>query len=255
VTMPYGPKGLTNLCGNAPTVLPDGGLFGSTATLRQTSLPYWSLRGRVRDALNQSDDQGAALRTAITDWHRFEHPYRGWGKAYPIGPDTPNPYDGGIAFYGWPSVESRGPCFGATASCEVFDYALRRAAPPDAGPGAGGGTDVYLRNKLPLPTSSSVVLTHTFRGFYVGTLPCADLPGAVLNPATMRCTVTFLENAKEVIEDGVGNDNGLCESNERCVATPNHGAYQGQGALIPAGTLSAGAITNVSLFTWELNGR
>ncbi|MDP1916976.1 MAG: hypothetical protein Q8L14_12045 [Myxococcales bacterium] len=259
--MPFGPRGLTNLCGNAPTVLPDGGLFGSTAALLQTSLPYWSFSGRILtggmgDSANQSDDTGPAALSAITDWHRFDNRFRGWGKAYPIGPDTPNPYDGGTAFYGWPSVQSRGACFGASAQCQVFDYSLRGIQPPDAGPGAGGATDVYLRNKLATPTSGMQAITHVFGGFLLTQTNCADLPGATWNSTTMQCSVTFLENAQEVLEDGVGNENGLCESNERCVVTRNFGAYQGHGLLIPDSTIGAGgAIQNVTLLRYEFNGR
>jgi hypothetical protein len=260
-TAPFGPKGLTNLCANAPTTLPDGGLFGSNATLLQTSLPYWTFSSRIRtgtvgDSANQSDDQGAAALSAITDWHRFDNRFRGWGKAGPIGPDTPNPYDGGIAFYGWPSVQHRGPCFGTNAVCEVFDYSLRGIEPPDAGPGAGGSTDIYLRNKLPAPTSGNQVLTHVFGGFLITSSNCADIPGASWNAQTMQCSITFLENAQELFEDGVGNDNGLCESNEHCLVTRNFGAYQGHGPLLPAGVIGTGGVVqNVTLFRPEFNGR
>ncbi len=161
------------------------------------------------DAANQSDDQGAALLTAITDWHRFDNRFRGWGKAGPIGPDTPNPYDGGTAFYGWPSINHRGPCFGAGVRCEVFDYSLRGIEPPDAGPGAGGVVDVYLRNKLPAPVSGAQVLTHVFGGYLINASNCGDVPGATWNAQTMQCSITFLENAQELYEDGVGNDNGV----------------------------------------------
>lgn len=260
-SVPFGPRGLTNLCANAPTTLPDGGLFGSNATLLQTSLPYWTFSSRIRtgamgDAANQSDDQGAALLTAITDWHRFDNRFRGWGKAGPIGPDTPNPYDGGTAFYGWPSINHRGPCFGAGVRCEVFDYSLRGIEPPDAGPGAGGVVDVYLRNKLPAPVSGAQVLTHVFGGYLINASNCGDVPGATWNAQTMQCSITFLENAQELYEDGVGNDNGLCESNEHCVVTRNFGAYQGHGALLSAGSIgTGGAVQNVTLFRYEFNGR
>ncbi len=38
---------------------------------------------------------------------------------------------------------------------------------------------------------------------------------------------TFLRNAVEI----TGNGNGLCESNETCLYTPNMGAYQGFGKI------------------------
>jgi hypothetical protein len=44
--------------------------------------------------------------------------------------------------------------------------------------------------------------------------------------------MTFLINAFEIDSNGIGNDNGLCKSNEHCIYAPNIGAYQGEGALI-----------------------
>jgi hypothetical protein len=38
---------------------------------------------------------------------------------------------------------------------------------------------------------------------------------------------TFLKYAYEVVGDGVGDDDMLCESNEGCIYSPNQGAYQG----------------------------
>jgi hypothetical protein len=39
-------------------------------------------------------------------------------------------------------------------------------------------------------------------------------------------------HAVELINDRVGDDDGLCESDEACAFAPNLGAYQGQGALL-----------------------
>ena len=37
--------------------------------------------------------------------------------------------------------------------------------------------------------------------------------------------VTVLRNAIEIIGDGIGDDDGLCGTNESCIYTPNIGAY------------------------------
>ena len=69
----------------------------------------------------------------------------------------------------------------------------------------------------------------------------------------------------EVIGDGIGNENGFCESNEACIFTPNVGAYQGHGNLVSANTPvsntptcsdigTGGTITNVTLYKYENNG-
>ena len=55
--------------------------------------------------------------------------------------------------------------------------------------------------------------------------------------------------------DGIGNENGLCESNETCLMTPNIGAYQGHGELVDAGTYSDSDLTNITLVRYAENGR
>jgi hypothetical protein len=65
---------------------------------------------------------------------------------------------------------------------------------------------------------------------------------------------TYLLNAVEVIGDGIGNDNGLCESNEACIYAPNFGAYQGEGTLSSTCTFSAGTVTGVTMYGYPTNG-
>ncbi|HMV76635.1 MAG TPA: hypothetical protein PKA14_01790, partial [Leptospiraceae bacterium] len=118
----------------------------------------------------------------------------------------------GIGLYNsaaFPSTLHRGQCSG-TNPCAIWDFSLK-------------STDTVLRNAnitgggTGCPTSSSV-FTHTYS----------------------TGSVTVLRNAVEIIGDGVGNENGICESNEDCLLTPNHGAYQGHGNLVKSSTLSGG---------------
>lgn len=64
--------------------------------------------------------------------------------------------------------------------------------------------------------------------------------------------ITFLINALEISTDGVGNDNGLCESGDRCIYSPNLGAYQGHGDYLANGTCSFqdGAVRNVIMYAY-----
>ena len=63
------------------------------------------------------------------------------------------------------------------------------------------------------------------------------------------------EEATELIGDFVGNDNGLCESNETCLATPNIGAYQGHGVLVRVGSIGAGGVLeHITLVRYASNG-
>jgi len=77
---------------------------------------------------------------------------------------------------------------------------------------------------------------------------------SLFNTGPLTCETTFLRNAVEIMDNGLGNENGLCESNETCLYTPNIGAYQGHGNLISAGPFTNGVITNVTLMKYEFNG-
>ncbi len=94
-------------------------------------------------------------------------------------------------------------------------------------------TDTEIRNVLSLPSGNDTV-THTWSG---------------------AGTSTLLRNAVEIRDDGIGNDNLLCESGETCLYTPNIGRYQGHGNLINAGTIgTGGTLENIILLQYETNG-
>lgn len=63
------------------------------------------------------------------------------------------------------------------------------------------------------------------------------------------CTTTHLRGAVE-LTDGIGNDNGLGESFEECLYSPNIGAYQGRGALVSV-PFSDGALVGVTLVGFD----
>jgi hypothetical protein len=63
----------------------------------------------------------------------------------------------------------------------------------------------------------------------------------------------FLRNAVELIDDAVGDDDALCESNEVCLFSPNAGAYQGHGELV-AVAFDQGSVSNVTLLGFSENG-
>ncbi|HMZ59204.1 MAG TPA: hypothetical protein PL048_10535 [Leptospiraceae bacterium] len=58
----------------------------------------------------------------------------------------------------------------------------------------------------------------------------------------------------EIFGDGTGNDNGLCESGENCIYTPNIGSYQGYGDLVPLSAISSGTLSNINLYKYSVNG-
>lgn len=67
---------------------------------------------------------------------------------------------------------------------------------------------------------------------------------------------SFLINAQEILNDGIGNDNGLCESLESCIYSPNFGVYQGEGDYLANGTCTFenGTITDVKMYAFPING-
>ncbi|MDH5217554.1 MAG: hypothetical protein OEX19_07655, partial [Gammaproteobacteria bacterium] len=126
--------------------------------------------------------------------------------------------DGGV----YPDLGNRGACT-TGVNCRIWDWNLL-------------GTDTVARNINTLHLMGNVAdtVSHTL------------LSGA---------TVAFLRNAVEIAGDGFGDDDGLCESSETCLYTPNIGVYQGHGAWISAGTFVDGdTLTGITLLMHESNG-
>jgi len=75
---------------------------------------------------------------------------------------------------------------------------------------------------------------------------------------TDATTTTFLRATREIQDDGIGNNNLLCESKETCLYMPNIGSYQGHGNLVSAGAFTdstIGGLTGITLMKYESNGR
>jgi len=66
----------------------------------------------------------------------------------------------------------------------------------------------------------------------------------------------FLVNAREVTGDGRGDDDGLCESGEACIFSPNLGPYQGEGDFTTRECLfQDGVVFDVTMYAYPENGR
>ncbi len=117
----------------------------------------------------------------------------------------------------FPNPDQQRRC-GYLDSCQILDLSLKN-------------NDVVLRETLTVPTGDDIA-THTWSG---------------------DTSVRFLRNCIEVIGDKIGNENGLCESNEACIYTPNIGDYQGHGNLIEL-IFAPGQLSNISLYRYESNG-
>ena len=196
----------------------------------------------TNDAANTTSQSSATSAFgSIADWLRFENRYRSWGKNNPYG-----------------SIANKSRCDAGT--CQIWDWSLR-------------SSDTQLRNRLSLPTGNETIVKYWSAASQTA---CQAISGAVWQDqvcsypgyttstsctaaggtwSTGLCTSRILRNAVEIIGDGYGNENGLCESNERCLHTPNIGAYQGHGNLISAGTFTNGTLTGITLYKYATNGR
>jgi len=188
-----------------------------------------SFVGRVvtDDLVNNSDVNGVALFDNITDWLGFENQYRGWGN-------------NGLSV---DDISSRWQCSGEL-TCRIWDWSLANGDTGDHG-------SPVLLNVLSLPTGNDT-LTHVWD--ISSSAGCDAIPFAQWNDVGSTCESVVLRNAVEILDDGIGNENGLCESDETCLFTPNVGSYQGHGNLIPAGTFVDGIISGVTLLRYESNG-
>ncbi|MDH5641614.1 MAG: hypothetical protein OEY28_09995, partial [Nitrospira sp.] len=180
------------------------------------------------DLVNSNDVAGAAgtypADPVAFDWVGFENPYRGWGID-------------GSAF---PNIDNQSQW--TTGAGRIWDWRLR-------------DTDTQLRNKNALPTGA-VALSQVWNGT-PGTSDDAGcnlmVRGSKWDATNGVCRSAFLENAYEILNDRVGNDNNLCEAGETCLFTPNMASYQGHGNLVSAGQVSFdGGV--VELVQYETNG-
>ncbi|MDX1959083.1 MAG: hypothetical protein SFU98_10960 [Leptospiraceae bacterium] len=183
------------------------------------------------DTVNSATLVASTNSSALTpsQWFGFQNRFRAWGRSGTF-PGT--------------GITTR--CTGGSTNCSIWDLSLR-------------ASDSVARNVNHCP-SATIADTHTWSA--ANNTSCLEIKGAVWGTS---CTTTFLRNAVEIFGDGVGNENGICESGEECIYTPNIGAYQGHGNLIPANTTtsttnscsdidSSGTITNVKLWKYETNG-
>ncbi|MCH2533912.1 MAG: right-handed parallel beta-helix repeat-containing protein [Bdellovibrionales bacterium] len=79
------------------------------------------------------------------------------------------------------------------------------------------------------------------------------------NNITTAGSKQHLLYAVEVTDDYLGNNDGFCEANERCIWTPNIGAYQGHGKLDYGKTCNYSTsnldYSNIKLIAYPNNGR
>jgi hypothetical protein len=176
----------------------------------------------------------------------------------------------------WPSSGNNGICTVAS-QCSLFDWSLNKFAnfirttsdSPDSPqpfvPSSSGATvigdEVYFSGTIPFCPNTTDGTTYIASASYVAsssTFP-QGMNGYTSGMSTCSegniCKQYYLKNAIERIGDWRGDDDGLCEKDEDCIYTPNYGAYQGEGLLIPCTQGNGGIIPVHQMFVYQTNGR
>jgi len=188
------------------------------------------------DPVNQSggglglQPYAAVPSASALDWLGFLDPlYRGWGVE-------------GSGLFNDPSRQ--GYCSGAQ-NCRMYDTRLAK-------------NDSFLLN---------------YNGAWNAAIPscptsldgAGDIyPAGGANPTIIKDGAGryFLKNAVEIqFDDAPGaNNNGLCESGEKCIYAPNAGAYQGEGdfttqtCIFHDGPNDGAHVRGVTMYAYPVNG-
>ncbi|MCC7441858.1 MAG: hypothetical protein IT285_09500 [Bdellovibrionales bacterium] len=117
-------------------------------------------------------------------------------------------------------------------TCGIYDWRLLSA-------------DTELLNRGVDPTSPEPPLLDGAACPVDGSATLSDI----------SASTTYLRAAVEIPFDFKGNDNGLCESDEACLYTPNYGSYQGTGDLYANRcAFTDGFLANIALYGYPMNG-
>lgn len=204
------------------TLLDNSCNHGTGLAITPISLSQADIAGAIvgkvtSDSSNTTHTGGQQAASALGLDGHFDNLYRTWGKGATATafPDYTE------------SVQS--PCFAGT--CQLWDYRLK-------------ATDTVFRN---------------IHGAFIngGACPASVAGNVAANIITDQQTSprTYLMNAYEIIADQIGNENGLCESNEACIYAPNMGAYQGEGDYkTRTCTFTDGTISGVIMYAYPTNG-
>ena len=130
--------------------------------------------------------------------------------------------DGGA----FPSDDNRGNCESGT--CRIWDWRLVAA-------------DVVLLD---------------FNGAFQVDAPCpASAHGGTALTDSQSVPNTFLPNATEILFDPLGDDDGLCETGEACIYSPNFGFYQGESDLTLSGCqFQDDLVSGIQMYAYTANG-
>ncbi|MBF0207456.1 MAG: right-handed parallel beta-helix repeat-containing protein [Oligoflexia bacterium] len=214
---------------------------GSDATLVPAATLANSFIGKIID-----DDTHQGLSSmanypadpTLVDWYNFDNFYRYWAMS-PIGVNFPS----GSILSTWQSSPAIPGHIWDWSLSSSDTTLLNRAGDTYAIDGLCGSE---VNGNDP-----SVIATDTMNFTYAsgrnGIEGSAGNANGICESGE-TCNNQYLLNAYEIMDDGIGDDDALCESNEACVYTPNIGHYQGSGNIAGQCTFNGGVITGVTMY-------
>jgi hypothetical protein len=162
--------------------------------------------------------------SSIQDFINFSNPFRYWGNN-----NSASPYDSPLM------PPNASLCDGG--DCAIWDWRLI----------ADSNNPIWKK------TGNGQASNSTFSGSCIN-----ELKGHQKISDDRVPTNTFLFRAFEIAFDGIGDDDGLCESNDECIYSPHFGAYQGEGnPMTTSCTPSSGNpndLTGYKIYAYPTNG-
>jgi hypothetical protein len=194
------------------------GVTGLTYTEHAHSFSNAFVGFVASDSVNTVDVNGPTASSSITAASQW-HRFENNFRVWTRQPNETFPTG---AFYG--------RCGGG--NCQIFDLRLRSG-------------DTIFRNVNGAFAANS-------------TCPASVHGDQVITDGVAPTPNKFLAHAQEIIDDAFGDNDGLCESNESCVYSPNIGIYQGEGdytshkcTFVDGG---AGNVSGVTMYGYPVNG-
>lgn len=187
--------------------------YASGTTLNLSNSFLGKATSDIKNAHSSLIASGAgnvAFSSITTDWWSFQNPFRAWGRQNTNGGGA-DPID----------TTAIGTC--ATGNCTLWDWRLDSA--------------------------DTELMDWQGQAFSAGS-PCPGMVDGTSKTITNQMSSapdTFLLYAFEEALDGVGDDDGLCESSEACIISQNAGAYQGEGTIQNSCTFSGSGVTGVTM--------
>ena len=210
-----------------------GQLFVSSNLLGACRLSSGGVLGISNTSCTGSSPSNVTVNTPSTVISSFVGPLAASTDTRKINETITN-WSIGSSFKEWgKDAGGRGPCL-AGEYCQQNDFSLNLS-------------DTILKNS----TGNGTAQNQSF----LSGISCPSAVNGNINQTIFNGAITYLLNAVEDTSSTAVNKNGLCESGESCIYTPNFGAYQGDGDLSSCVFNSMGWLDNISVKGYLTNGR